>query len=103
METKWIPAECTLPTAEQPFRAGEFDRLLRQTAKSVERTSPERLRVNLAHDAELAATVARLAANETSCCSFFTFALTVEAANMVLDVSVPAPRADVLDALVSST
>jgi hypothetical protein len=47
----------------------------------------------------LAGRAAELAAVETDCCSFFTFALTVGNDSLALDVSVPPARAGGLDGL----
>lgn len=96
-----MPDSCTLPSAERPLRSEEFDQLLRQSAQRVDRVSATHARVTLDHDAELAATVARLSARETQCCSFFTFTLTLAATEVALDVSVPATKSDVLDGLLA--
>ena len=99
MTTNWVPDTCTLPTAERPLRLAEFDALFTESARGVRRVSPEVLRFELMLGPDVAARAAELAARETSCCSFFTFTLTVDGAGLRLDVAVPGARSDVLDAL----
>ena len=109
----WVPVDaCTLPTAEQPLRAAEFDDLFAASLRAVERSAgaPTRARLVLAGDLGLPGRVQRLADAETACCSFFTFTLTPLGADpaggghppvvVALDVEVPGTRADVLTALV---
>ena len=108
----WVPADaCTLPTADWPLRVAEFDNLFSTALRAVDRPDPgaPRARLLLTGDATLPNRVQRLADAETSCCSFFTFAVielvVSDAANadtfVALDVAVPPARADVLDALVA--
>jgi hypothetical protein len=97
----WVPPSCTLPTADQPLRVAEFDDLLAGT--TAERPAPERLTFRLEPTPEVAAHAAGLAARETACCSFFTFALTVTAGMLTLDVTVPPAHVSVLDALAGRT
>jgi hypothetical protein len=109
----WVAVEaCTLPTAAQPLRVGEFDTLFAASLRVVEHPAgaATRARLVLAGDAELPGRVQRLADAETACCSFFTFTLAPLAAEptrdgdatavVALDVEVPAARADVLAVLV---
>jgi hypothetical protein len=109
----WVAVEaCTLPTAAQSLRVGEFDTLFAASLRDVEHPAgaATRARLVLAGDAELPGRVQRLADAETACCSFFTFTLAPLAAEptrdgdatavVALDVEVPAARADVLAALV---
>ena len=95
----WIPAACTLPTAEQPLRSAELDALF-ATARGAERISPTLLRVTLTGGPDLLDTTRDLTGRESSCCSFFTFTLTTSGpATVMLDVQVPAAHVQVLDAL----
>ncbi len=106
---EWIPAECVLPTGERPLRVAEFDALFASALDGLERVSPTRLRLTLrggprAHDRtdrvdRLEERVRDLAARETACCSFFTFAFTRDRDDLVLDVEVPAVHSGVLDGL----
>ena len=94
----WVPADaCTLPTAEQPLRAAEFGDLFDCALRSVERTAPERLLLAFTPDA--AGRVRDLVARESACCSFFDFDLRREDTELVLEVGVPAGRAELLDGL----
>jgi hypothetical protein len=97
-ELPWAPASCTLPTAERPVRAAEFDELL-ATAHRVTRPEPGRLSLELEHTPEIAAAAAGLAVRETGCCGFFTFALTISAGLLGLDITVGPAHVDVLDAM----
>jgi hypothetical protein len=95
----WAPEPCTLPAAERPQRAAEFDGLFADAVRGIERAGPTRLRLDLRPGPQVAGRAAELAAAETGCCSFFTFIITVAAGRLVLDVTVPAPQAGLLDAL----
>lgn len=96
----WVPDACTLPTAEQPLRQAEFDALFTAAVRDGERLGRRHLRVTLAGDAAVEASVRDLAARETQCCSFFTFTITTPSHDRIqLDIEVPAGSVDVLDAL----
>jgi hypothetical protein len=96
-----IPAACTLPAAERPVRVAEFDALFAAVIAG-ERISERRLRLVLGGAADLAEHVRDLAARETDCCSFFTFAVAEEqTGHVVLDVEVQVGHAGVLDAWAS--
>lgn len=105
MEIKWVaPDACTLPTAQQPLRVAEFDQLFHDHLTRVETQRPEHLSLHFTGPSGVAELVADLAARESSCCSFFTFATTLVAESgdeqqVRLDVSVPANRVGVLTAL----
>ncbi|HEX6338769.1 MAG TPA: hypothetical protein VFZ85_17580 [Jiangellaceae bacterium] len=101
MDETWVPAACTLPTAERPIRVAEFDALLGTAVRGVARMDETRLRLELDPSPDVAGQAAQLAAKETGCCSFFTFTLTADGAGVRLDVAVPEGRTDVLDALAS--
>jgi hypothetical protein len=103
----WVPVDaCTLPTAEQPLRVAEFDDLFATSLTAVVRPfgAATRARLLLAGEAGLRVRVQLLAADETACCSFFTFTVTPlhgeDRGIVALDIEVPAARADVLTALV---
>ena len=88
---------CTLPTEQQPLRVAEFDELFATSLHQVQRRDPRRLRLVLKADAEPSAR--ELADRESSCCTFFDFRFSREAARLVLDIRVPRRRTDVLDSL----
>jgi hypothetical protein len=98
----WIaPDVCTLPTGEQPVRIGEFDSLFAQALTRTERISPTSARFALTGSTDTATRAQDLATRETACCSFFAFTITPTGpVSAVMDVAVPAARADVLAALV---
>jgi hypothetical protein len=89
-----ISRYCTLPTAEQPFRVAEFDRLFADHLRRAERVDAQTLDLTL--NPESLATVEELTARETECCSFFTFTTELR-----LRVTVPPNRTDVLDGFLS--
>jgi hypothetical protein len=94
-----IPDSCTLPTAERPLRVADFDRFFAGSVRAVGRPEPARLRLELEPGPQTAARAAELAAAEASCCSFFTFVLTVTGQGLTMDITVPAPHTSVLDGL----
>ncbi|MFE3196834.1 hypothetical protein [Embleya sp. NPDC059237] len=95
----WVPESCTLPKEGQSLRVAEFDALFAEALVRVERPTPVRARLVLGTAAEPAAR--ELAARETSCCSFFTFAFEHdETGRLLMDVAVPEMHVPVLDALV---
>ncbi|WP_084965115.1 hypothetical protein [Thermoactinospora rubra] len=99
LDLRWASAECTLPTAEQPLREAEFDALFAAAVQAIQRPDRTRLRLELIFTPANAARAAELAARENSCCSFFTFTLTVADGVMALEAQVPEQQVDVLDAL----
>ena len=96
--TVWVPAACTLPTAEQPFRVAEFDHLFADHLRSAVRVGPQILDLVLAADSR--ATAEDLTARESECCSFFTFEFTdTPDGDLRLRIGVPPARTGVLDGL----
>jgi hypothetical protein len=90
---------CTLPTAERPLRAAEWDDLLASAATAVRRTAAQQAAVRLRPDPAVAARAGDLAVRETQCCSFFTFGLMASGGGLELTVTVPPAQTAVLDAL----
>lgn len=99
IDQSWVPAACTLPTAEQPLRAKEFDELFRDAVTAVHRVDGGRARLVLRPGPALAARAADLAARETQCCSFFEFAVIATGGQLTLDITAPPEQVAVLDAL----
>ena len=89
---------CTLPTSERPLRLAEFDELFTTAARRVTRDD-DGLRIHLVGSNRLREHVRDLAERETACCSFFTFTIEGREDDLVLDISVPAERREILDAL----
>lgn len=98
-----VPDACALPAIDQPLRLGEFDDLFAAAVRRVETLTPTHVRMALTGEAGLVATVRDLTARETECCSFFTFTVTPEPADvgeaLTLDVEVPTRYADALASL----
>jgi hypothetical protein len=99
LSESWVPQSCTLPTAARPLRIAEFDALLTDAVRGVDRPSPTRLSLHLEPSAEKATQAAALVVRETACCSLFTFTLTAAGDALELDVAVPDSHVEVLEAL----
>ena len=99
LDDGWVPAACTLPTAEQPLRRAEFDDLFAEDVIRVNQMSALEVRFELRADSEVAARAACLAAKETGCCSFFTFGLTITDGTISMAVSTEPAHAAVLAGL----
>ena len=98
-DTDWVqPDACTLPTAEVPLRVAEFDELLTRLL-GLDRPDRTWLRLRLTGDDGVERRARELTDAEARCCSFFTFTVTREPDAVVVDVRVPAERAEVLDGL----
>ena len=96
----WVRTDaCLLPVDGQAARLAAFEDLFAASVLSVERAEATRLRLGFEPDPAVAATVADLAMREADCCGFFTFALTAQTGRLDLDVTVPEPRAGVLDGI----
>ncbi|MET7708068.1 hypothetical protein [Micromonospora sp. NPDC005413] len=99
-DASWVPAACTLPTAEQPLRLAEFDQFFRDAVRGVERLSARHLRLQLGGAQQVEETARDLTARESSCCSFFAFDIARPGPqSLTLDVRVAAAHVDVLEAL----
>jgi hypothetical protein len=100
MEDLMSTDACTLPTGERPLRLAEFDHLFATAARSVSRVR-QGVRVHLVGSSDLREQVRALAERETACCSFFTFAIEGRPDDLLLDITVPAERGEILEALTS--
>jgi hypothetical protein len=102
---EWAPTSCTLPAAERPLRAAEFDALFKVAARQVDRVTATHARVLLAGTEEIRVQAAELTARETECCSFFAFTLApagpADPGDWWLEIEVPAAQMAVLDGLVA--
>jgi hypothetical protein len=85
----WVPAECTLPTERRPMRLAEFDDLFTEV-RALDRPRPELLRLEF--DGGLEPVLRDLTARESSCCSFFGFAIARHGAVVILEIGVPPAR-----------
>jgi DNA-binding transcriptional MerR regulator len=86
--------ECTLGADDVPARLQEwqavFDRVEARAA------TPRGITLRFPRDAELLASVADLAAREVECCSFFTFALALDAHGASLTIDAPVEARDMV-------
>jgi DNA-binding transcriptional MerR regulator len=87
--------ECTLSADDVPERLREWEAILDRVEERVATAGGIRLR--FLRDPVLLASLADLAAREVECCSFFTFALTLDAQGAWLAISAPAEARSLLD------
>lgn len=105
LTNSWVaPDACTLPTLEQPLRVAEFDALFANHTTGVERATRTRLVLTLTGPPGLEDQIKDLTDRESSCCSFFTFTVSLEehvdaVGRVLVEVEVPRARVEVLDAL----
>lgn len=95
----WVPHSCSLPAAEQPLRAAEFDALFREDVQAVRRVSPTRVVLLLRASPDAAGRAAGLGARESACCSFFSFELVIGDGQTTFAVGVPPSQSAALAAL----
>ena len=96
----WVPTEgCTLPTEEQPLRVAEFHQLFAESLACVERHGTGQISLLLGDDQSVLQTAQDLADRETSCCSFFDFAVRRTNRGVEMRMVVPPAQAAVLSAL----
>lgn len=88
---------CTLPRSAIPDRVAAWQSAL-SSAHAPTRTSDRRLRIEF-DSAITFSELAALAAAERECCSFFSFALTVDNRGMGLEVEAPAAAREILDGM----
>ena len=92
-----VPIACTLDTGAARAQLDEWRSVLSAAVLSTHRENPSTTRMELAPDSDLAPIVA-LARREVECCSFFRFAIEIDARTNTLIVSVPPDAAPILDA-----
>jgi MerR family transcriptional regulator, copper efflux regulator len=80
--------ECTLSSSDVPERLREWEAVLDRVEQR--RVTPLGISLRFPRDAALLGSVADLAARELACCSFFTFALTLDAKSAWLAIGAPA-------------
>jgi hypothetical protein len=97
MEADQTRTSCTLDVSGRLARLAEFDEFFAASVTGTQRAGPTRLRLELRPDRQAGQQAGALAAAETACCSFFSFALTATAGRLVLDVTVTPPNQDALD------
>ena len=79
--------ECTLGAVDVPARLREWEAMLDRVEER--RVTPLGVSLRFPRDALLLGAVADLAAREVACCSFFTFALTLDAESAWLAIGAP--------------
>jgi len=92
-------SSCTLPAADMPGRAAEFDEAFAAGLRHAELVSPTHARWVFAADGARAQALAGLLDRESQCCSFFTFGQRAEGDTVTVDVTVPPGHADALAVL----
>ena len=97
IEVSEVPIACTLDRSAFEGRMGEFGTLFRDALVGRERTT-RGIRFRFANRDGVEARVRDLAARELECCSFFAFAIAVNADEVWWDASVDDPASQpVLD------
>ena len=96
MQTQDKPIACTLAPADLAARREEIRALLRRALIQRERGKGS-LRLVFRHSEATEAAVRDLVRRESECCAFLSFALTLEADRIVLDVSGPPGSESVLN------
>jgi hypothetical protein len=92
-----IPIACTLDVGAMPDRLTEWRTVLAQV-RSRSTTADGALRAELDDGIDIAE-LARLVVAEQQCCSFFSFAITVDARGIALEVNAPEGATDVVASL----
>lgn len=96
------PIACTLSTADIPARVDDWARLLDHVVgREALAGADTGIRLELSPAAPLDELV-RLVTAERSCCSFFAFAITVDARGVALEVRAPKDAREVVEALFGS-
>jgi protein-tyrosine-phosphatase len=92
-----VPIACTLDATAMPERLDDWQAVL---AHVTERTTATDGALRLEFDDEIGASeLARLAAAEQHCCSFFSFVITVDARGVGLEVRAPGEATEIVSAL----
>jgi hypothetical protein len=93
----FVPADCTLPSEQQPLRVAEFGELFRYVSdvRRVDATAAE-----LTLPGDQVDRARELIRRESACCSFFEFGVS-DGDPATLSIRVPDAYREVLDALVS--
>lgn len=95
-----IPVACSLEHDLARSRMAEWQHIIAQAADR--HTTADGVVLSFVHDVGLTTEIARLAAAEFECCSFFRFGITVDASGVRLEIGAPPEARDVLTALVGS-
>jgi DNA-binding transcriptional MerR regulator len=88
---------CSLPAAAVADRTAQWAEVVAHATER--RPTADGLRLRLPADPSIVARAAELAVLEVGCCTFFAFALRVDAAGVWLDVAAPADARPLLDAI----
>jgi len=91
-----IPIACSLDQATARAQIDEWRSVLGAMASDVEWVQATTLRVKLRSDAGSVAELLELARREAACCTFFNFALEIDAGSLTFAVSVPPDAVPVL-------
>jgi len=78
---------CTLPASQWPERLDDWQKMF--DVVEARRETPEGIALRFPSDADTLGSLARVAALEVGCCSFFTFTLTLDAHGAWLAVGAP--------------
>lgn len=84
----WVPQACTLDAPALAERVQSLEDVLGREVCSVDPVSAQSLELGLRSSPQVAARVAELASQETSCCAFFSFELRIAYDQLALTVRV---------------
>ena len=87
-QRRTVPIACTLNASDLPARIDEWRSFVRRWVVESE-TDPTSVRFRLAPDDEALVAAASLAQREKECCAFFEFAISIQAHDRWLNVTVP--------------
>ena len=90
------PIACTLQPGEMPERMADWQSVLGSALRTLE--PPTASRIEFARDVDLAE-LARLIEAEQQCCTFFSFALTVDGRGIALEVGAPDTATEIVSAV----
>jgi hypothetical protein len=102
LQTVKVPIACTLQPSDAKAQLGEWQEMLRRVTERSERVSPNRLELSILPEADIRALI-NLAQREAACCTFFSFAIQIQADHLVLAVEVPNDAVEILDRLLAGT
>ena len=91
------PIACTLTADGARERSEEWRNFLAGSAGTLERISPQCIRIRLDPSAKAVESAADLAQREKACCAFFDFAIEIEADAFWLRVRVPPEASSTLE------
>jgi hypothetical protein len=91
------PIACSLDPADARAQLDSWEAVFSATVVSVERATPNSVRMRLKDDAAATGSLVALAQREVACCPFFRFDLEVTVDGTMFTASVPSEASAILD------